>query len=220
MKRILKEIEEFISTLKLLFLKGFFLIFPISITLFILHFSYNLISNWTKPFRKFIPNTLLNIPEIEIILIVLFIIFIGILVKIFILSPIIHFYFEKLISKIPLIRTIYSAAKTLVDFFNVPNLKSSRQKVVLIQFPKKGYFNLAFQLESVENDYAKILPKTGEFSEKKYFKVFMPNSPNPASGYFLLLPEDEIIQTNLTFEEAIKAIVSCGIITPESIKNN
>ena len=46
----------------------------------------------------------------------------------------------------------------------------------------------------------------------------MPNSPNPTSGYFLVMPEDEIVHTNMTFDEAIKTIVSCGLITPESLK--
>ena len=118
-----------------------------------------------------------------------------------------------------MVRTIYSSSKILVDFFNVPNPTEVKRKVVLIEFPRKNCFNIAFLLEDACNSFEKLIPQEKKKDNLKYYKIFMPNSPNPTSGYFLILPEDEIIHTNLTFEEAIKTVVSCGLITPESLKN-
>lgn len=215
--KIFKFFEKISGFFKSLFLNGLFTILPITATIFFVNFTYNLLSHWLTPLRKFIPIRLHQIPGIEFILVTLLILAIGVVVKIFIVAPIIH-YFEKVISKIPLIRTIYSAVKTLAQFFNVPNVKKANKKVVLIQFPKKDFYNIAFQLESADNDFKKLIPLPAKEKERKFYKVFMPNSPNPATGYFLILPEDEIIPTNMTFEEAIKTVVSCGIITPEQMK--
>jgi uncharacterized membrane protein len=143
----------------------------------------------------------------------------GVFLKIFIAKPIIH-YFENLIDKIPLIRVIYSAAKILVDFFKFPSSTAKPKKVVLIPYPRNGQFHLAFLLESADSTYKKLLPASHcEDPNEKYYKVFMPNSPNPTSGYFFIMPERDIIHTDITFEEAIKTLVSCGLITPESLKN-
>ncbi|MBD3273428.1 DUF502 domain-containing protein [Candidatus Dependentiae bacterium] len=216
--KIIKFFEKIIGFFKSLFLNGLFTILPITATIFFAHFTYNLLSHWLIPLRKFIPIKLHQIPGIEFLLVTLLILTIGIIARIFIIAPIIN-YFEKLISKIPLIRTIYSAVKTLAQFFNVPNIRKTSKKVVLIQFPKKGFYNIAFQLESAKEDFQKLIPLPAkEKTNKNFYKVFMPNSPNPASGYFLILSEDEIIPTNMTFEEAIKTVVSCGIISPQSIR--
>jgi uncharacterized membrane protein len=158
-----------------------------------------------------------KIPGSEFILVTLFILMLGFFLKVFFISPIVH-WFENLIKKIPFIRNVYSASKALVNFFNVPERTSKKRKVILIEFPRRGLFNIAFLLESATDDFQNLIPKEKLIPGKKYFKVFMPNSPTPTSGYFLTLCEDEIIPTDITFEEAIKAIVSCGLITPESIR--
>jgi uncharacterized membrane protein len=124
-----------------------------------------------------------------------------------------------LIDRIPFIRIVYSAAKILVDFFKMPSSTAKPKKVVLIPYPRNGQFHLAFLLESADDTYKKLLPPTHCLNpNEKYFKVFMPNSPNPTSGYFFIMPECDIIHTNISFEEAIKTLVSCGLITPESLK--
>ncbi len=217
--KIFKMFEKIGKFFKSLFLNGLFTILPITATIFFVSFTYNLLSHWLMPLRQFIPIRLHQIPGIEFVLVTLLIVAIGIVVKIFIVAPIIH-YFEKLISKIPLIRTIYSAVKALAQFFNVPNVKKANKKVVLIQFPRKDFYNIAFQLESADDDFKQLMPLPAKEKERKFYKVFMPNSPNPTTGYFFILPEDEIIPTDITFEEAIKTLVSCGIITPKSMKKH
>lgn len=215
--KIIQKLEKTISFTKSMFFNGLFTLLPITATIFFVSFTFNLLGHWFSPLKKIEPIFLQKVPGIEIIIVTLFILLIGALVKFLIITPIIH-HFEKIIDKIPLIRTIYSSAKILGDFFRVSSPNSQNKKVVLVEFPKKGTFNMAFLLESAEDNFGKIIKN--KYEDKKYFKVFMPNSPNPSTGFFLVLPEEDIIDTNITFEEAIKAIVSCGLITPETLKRN
>lgn len=180
-------------------------------------FIYSTAARWLIPLRELEPRLLQKIPGSEFVIITIFIILAGLLVRLFILEPIIH-WGERLINKIPFIRTVYKSSKILVDFFNVPDPTTVKRKVVLIEYPRKGSYNIAFLFESADDSFAKIIPEAHKQNGRKYFKVFMPNSPNPTSGYFFILPEDEIIHTNMSFEEAIRTVVSCGLITPESLK--
>lgn len=211
-------LEKIFAKIKKLFLRGFFTLLPIVATIVIIDFIYNLIAKWLFPLKNFEPLYLQKIPGIEFILVTLFILVIGALAKFLIITPIIH-HFEKVINKIPFIRTIYSSAKTLVDFFSMRSQKIETKKVVLIEYPNKGFFHLAFLLEEAFDNYQKIIPNKEYTSGKKFYKVFMPHSPNPTGGYFFILSQDMIVNTDITFEEAIKALVSCGLITPESLKN-
>lgn len=215
--KILEHIEHFFSTIKSLFLNGLFTILPITATVFFVHFTYTTLLRWLAPLKQIEPVFLQHIPGSELIVVTLLIFLIGAFIKLFVISPLIH-KIENIIDRIPLIRSIYSSAKTMVNFFNVPASSRATRKVVLIEFPKKGFYNIAFLLESAENNFSKVLPEKAKTDGKKYFKVFMPNSPTPTSGYFFVLPEDELIHTDITFEEAIKAIVSCGLITPDTIR--
>ena len=139
------------------------------------------------------------------------------MLRIFILKSLIS-RIENLITRIPLIRPIYSSAKVLVDWMNEPNPTTAEKTVVLIEFPRKGCYNIAFLLQSARNNFETLLPESER--QHDYYKVFMPNSPNPSSGFFLIVRRDEIIDTDISFEDAIKTIVSCGIYTPTALGGN
>jgi len=209
-------IRRCISSFKSIFLHGLFTLIPITATIFIIHFVYSFMSSWLDPLRRVEPELLQAIPASEIVIVTLLIFLVGGFLKLFLLDPIVH-YFERLLYKIPLVRTIYSSAKKLVEFFNVPMHDEVRQ-VVLIEYPRAGYHNLAFLLGPAKDDFGKLLANAGKVAEgEEYVRVFMPNSPNPSSGYFFILPKRSVIHTDITFEEAIKTIVSCGLIVPDSL---
>jgi uncharacterized membrane protein len=205
-------ITDTFRKIKSLFLHGLFTIFPIAATIVIVNFCYSIVAHWIAPLKLLAPRYIRHIPGIELMMVLTAIIIVGALLRIFILGPVVY-RFEKLIKKIPLIRIIYSSSKILVDFFNIPTAKAVEKKVVLIEFPRKGCYNLAFLLDGADHSFGTLLP----YNETGYVKVFMPNSPNPTSGYFFIIPRNEIINTTISFEEAIKTIVSCGIHTPESL---
>ncbi len=211
--------NKILHNIKTLFLSGLFTIIPIAATLFFINFMYGLFSRIIGPLRQIEPLFLQKIPGSEFALVMLLILTTGIILKIFIAHSLVH-YAESLIAKIPLVRIVYSSAKIVVDFFKLSDTtKTIQRRVVLIPYPKKGQYHLAFLLESASDTYEKIIPEEAkQYPGERYCKVFMPNSPNPTSGYFFIMPEDEIISTNITFEEAIKALASCGLITPESLK--
>lgn len=207
-----------VKALKGLFLSGLFTIIPLGLTLFFLNFAYNFTYKLLTPLRSLAPAFLHGIPGMEFIIATVLIIVVGALLRFLVIDALIE-HFEKAITQIPLVRIVYSASKMLVDFFKMPSSSSVSRRVVLIQYPRACNYHLAFLLESAEDSYQKIVPEMWKKSpEERYVKVFMPNSPNPTTGYFFILPEDEVVYTDITFEEAVKTLVSCGLITPESLK--
>lgn len=215
--KITKLIHSFFSHLKSLFLSGLFTLLPIIFTVFTITFTYSFIAQKLEPLRRMQPLYLQKIPGFEFVTIVLCILGLGFLLKLVFVTPMVH-WFEKIIKKIPIVRSIYTSSKILVNFFSAPDSKEKKRKVVLIEFPRPGLFNIAFLLEPATDNFQKLIPAEKIRPNSTYYKIFMPNSPNPTSGYFLILPESEITHTNLTFDEAIKAVVSGGLVTPESLK--
>ena len=213
-----QPLKNVIIEIKNLFVSGLLTIIPIAATLFFVNFAYNFLFRCLEPLYRIEPLFLKKIPGSQFFIVVFLIVLIGILIKVVVAKTFIY-YFERLIHRIPLIRVIYSSAKILVDFFKIPSSKAKSKKVVLIPYPRDGQYHLAFLLESADDSYKNLLQGTQFFRpDEKYFKVFMPNSPNPTTGYFFIMHESDIINTDITFEEAIKTLVSCGLITPESLK--
>lgn len=209
---MIRLIEQFYMSLKSLFLRGFLTIIPITATIVITHAGYTTISHWLAPLKKYVPSLLANIPGIEFAVITFFILAVGALLRLFVFAPVIH-YSERIINKIPLVRIIYSSAKILVDFFSLTRHGNTGKQVVLVPFPYKTSYKMAFLLGPA--DYLDVyIPKPAETPDAEYCRVFMPHSPNPTSGFFLIIPKADIIPTDLSFEDALKAIVSCGIYIP------
>ncbi len=209
-------LERSYSFIKTIFLSGLFTIIPIAFTLFFINFAYGFVYKILTPLRQLESVFLQNIPGFEFIIATALILTLGIILKFFLVHWFMH-YIDQIIEKIPLVRIVYSSAKILVNFFQInKKITPMAKKVVLIQYPREKNYHIAFLLESVDDTYGLILPKTS--SNERYYKVFMPHSPSPMTGYFFILPECDIIHTDITFEEAIRSIVSCGLITPESLK--
>lgn len=221
MNKLWRFFEGTFNFFKSLFFNGLVTLLPITATIFFVSFTYKLLMRWLLPLRRFLPELLSNVPAIEILLFIVVVMAFGAFLKFFIVLPIIH-WFEKLIIKIPLVRTVYSSAKTVVDFFNVSQqAEKSMQKVVLVEYPRKHIYSIGFLLEADSSYYQKLIDHHESPQGRPgrgVVKVFVPSSPNPTTGYFLLMPRSEIIPTNITFEEAIKVVVSCGLITPDSLQ--
>ena len=215
---LFERLKSVIAYVRSVFLSGLFTVIPIAATLFFINFLYGLIARLLVPLRLLEPAYLQAIPGSEFVLVMLVILGIGVVLKVFLVNRLIGFL-EELVNRIPLVRIVYSAAKILVDFFRVSDSSLAlRRQVVLIPYPKKGQYHLAFLLESAADTYEPIIPDQAKHHPgERYVKVFMPNSPNPTTGYFFIMPESDVILIDITFEEAIKTLVSCGLITPESL---
>jgi uncharacterized membrane protein len=113
---------------------------------------------------------------------------------------------ENIVLKIPLARTIYTATKQVTSAISIQENKSFTS-VALVEFPRKGLYAVGFLTGTIQDS-----------SGTTYCKVFIPTTPNPTTGFFELVPINDVIQTEMTIEEAFKIIISGGIVAPEILK--
>ena len=199
-----KAKKSLLSSLRNNFIAGVVVLIPIGITLYLTVFIINISSKLIP--KEINPNHYLpyNIPGLEILIAVFLITIIGWISLSFIGKRLFNF-FEAILNKIPIIRTIYSAVEQLIETFT--SSKSDKKTVVLVEYPRKGVYAVGFATK--EN--------TGEIKKKaskELLNVFVPTTPNPTSGFLLMFPKEEVIFLDLTFEEASKFIVSAGSFNP------
>ena len=199
-----KPKKSILSSLRNNFIAGVVVLIPIGITLYLTLFIINISSKLIP--KEINPNHYLpyNIPGLEILIAILLITIIGWISLSFIGKRLFNF-FETILNKIPIIRTIYSAVEQLIETFT--SSKSDKKTVVLVEYPRKGVYAVGF---ATKENTGEIRKKAG----KELLNVFVPTTPNPTSGFLLMFPKEEVIFLDLTFEEASKFIVSAGSFNP------
>ena len=185
------------------FITGVVVLIPIGITIY-LTILITSISSKILP-KEINPNHYLpyNIPGLEIIITLFLITFIGWLSLSFIGKRLLNL-FNKVLKRIPILRTIYSAILQMTETFTKTD---NKKNVVLVEYPRKGTWAVGFATK--EN--------SGEITDKlnrKLINVFVPTTPNPTRGFLLMFPKEEVVYLDLTFEEASKFIVSAGTSNP------
>ena len=196
------------KTLKQIFLTGLAVTIPIGLTLYILFFLIDIMDGLLKVIPvKYHPDTLLgaHIPGLGIIVTVALIFICGLVTKSYVGDKIVRSG-EDLVDRIPFVRNIYKGIKQISDNMFVDQ-RSSFKKVVLVEFPRKGIYTIGFVtgMPSIE-----VQKKTGQNS----ISVFVPTTPNPTSGYLIIVPEEDLVHMDMSVEEALTFIISVGIITP------
>ena len=201
-----KKKKSFALKLRNYFITGVIVLIPIGFTLylskFLLNFSTKLVPSGLNP-NTYLPY---SIPGIEIILTVIFITIIGGLSLSFIGKKFLQFI-DDLFKKIPILRTIYSAIGQMTDSFR--NQEGNKKSVVLLQYPRKDVWAVGF---ATKENSGEIKSKTN----KNLVNVFVPTTPNPTSGFLLMIPKKDLIYLDMTFEEASKFIVSAGTSKPKN----
>jgi len=186
------------------FITGVLVLIPIIITiyltLFLIKISSKILPKELNP-DHYLPY---NIPGLEILISLSLITFIGWLSLTFIGKKFINF-FEHVLNRIPILRTIYSSAEQLIENFS--QNKKSKKSVVLVQYPREGIWAVGF---ATKENTGRIKSAIGE----ETISVFVPTTPNPTSGFLLMFPKKDVIFLDLNFEEASKFIVSAGSISP------
>lgn len=199
-------IVQILHELWSLFLTGLFAILPITLTIAVFTLTFRIVQGWLEPLKQFQIPFLSSIPYSEVILAIIIIVVAGTLYNILILRPIIH-VIENLFGKVPLVRTVFSGIKKLVEAFSFQD-KASFSQVVMVEFPRAGIYSIGF----LAGEFA---PELSPDKSQKYFSVFIPTTPNPTSGFLVLVPGNQISTLNLTRQEAMALIISGGIIQPE-----
>lgn len=113
---------------------------------------------------------------------------------------------EALLARIPLVRSIYAATKQLAETVFSSGGQSFR-KVLLIEYPRKGLWTLAFQTGTEQGEAQR---KVG----REVINVYVPTTPNPTSGFFLMVPREEVVELEMSVDEGLKMLISMGAIVP------
>jgi len=197
--------RSFFAKIRNYFIAGIVTLIPIGITVYVTIFLVSISSKMLP--KEINPNHYLpyNIPGVEIIISLLLITLIGWLSLSFIGKSLLNL-FNKILKKIPILRTIYSALGQMTETFTKTD--KEKKNVVLVEYPRKGSWAVGF---ATKENSGEISNKT----KKNLINVFVPTTPNPTSGFLLMFPKEEIIYLDLTFEEASKFIVSAGTSNPK-----
>ena len=195
-----KNKKSLFSRLRNNFIAGIVVLIPIGITLYLTLFLIK-ISGKIIP-KRINPNNYLpfDVPGVEILIALFIITFIGWLSLSFIGKK----FFEILnnfLQKIPILRTIYSAIGQMTESFTKSD--NGEKSVVLLEYPRKGIWVVGF---ATKENHGIIKEKVNE----ELVNVFVPTTPNPTSGFLLMLPKKDLIYLNVSFEQASKFIVSAG----------
>jgi len=190
------------SNIRSRILTGILVVVPLGITLWILWFFFRLVDRILQPVLE---ATLgYRIPGLGFILTLILLYGIGLFASWVLGRRLIHLG-ESLLKRIPLVKSIYTSAKKVIEVLSLPKSQAFK-RVVLIEYPRKGLWVPAFV--------------TGELYDqngRKFLRVYVPTTPNPTSGMLEIVPEDEVFETNISVEDGVKMIVSGGILSPDQI---
>ncbi|MCH9643555.1 MAG: DUF502 domain-containing protein [Gammaproteobacteria bacterium] len=189
------------------FIGGLIVWLPIWATFIVVRFLVNIFDSSTKLLPdRFQPDTLfgVHIPGIGVALTIIVILLTGLIFTNFLGNRILAFW-EKLLARIPLIRSIYSAVKQVTQTILHPKGNSFR-KVMLIEYPRKGIWSIGFLTSTNLN-----LSPVGE----EAFTIFIPTTPNPTSGFLMVVPASDARELDMSVEEALRMIISLGVVMPD-----
>ena len=191
--------------MKRYFIAGLLVWLPLAVTIWVIRFLVTTMDGVLPPWM--IPEVIerYHIPGAGLAAVLLLVFGTGVLVANFIGERLVRWW-ELLLARIPIVRTIYSSVKQVSDTVLSPNGQAFR-KAVLVQYPREGSWTIAFLTGAPGLGVIEHLP--GE-----YVSVYVPTTPNPTSGFFLLMPKSEVVGLDMSVDAALKYIVSMGVVAP------
>ena len=197
--------------MKKYFITGLLIWIPLSITFSVLALIINTLDGWVLPWLPLHlqPQTVLgfDIPGLGGILCT-FILFATGVIGANVLGQRIVRLWEALLSRIPVVKSLYYSVKQVSDTLFSSNGKAFR-KALLVQYPREGIWTIAFLTGEPNSDIAQCL-------HGEHVSVYVPTTPNPTSGFFLMLPAADVIELDMSVDEALKYIISMGVVAPPS----
>jgi uncharacterized membrane protein len=181
---------------------------PIGVTIFVVRILIGLMDKSLVFLpRDFRPEQWLGfaIPGLGIILTFLLLLFTGLFAANFVGRYMVALW-ESVLERIPVVRSIYSGAKNFAEIV-LSDSSQSFKKVLLIEYPRKGIYTLAFQAGS---QLGEVQERTGE----DVVCTFVPTTPNPTSGFIVMVPKSEVIELDMEVDAAIKMVMSLGVVVP------
>ena len=175
---------------------GLIALMPIIATYWIIKLLFEFLDRLAQPLLAVIG---IQIPGLGIILTILFIFIIGLFVT-NVLGRTILKWSEIIVARVPIVSTIYNSIKQITGAFSGSTAKSF-QRVILIEYPRRNLWTMAFVTNESKN-------KKGDI----FYHLFVPTTPNPTSGVFIIVPKKDAIHPNISVESGLRTIVSGGII--------
>ena len=199
--------------LKKYFLTGLLVVVPITMTLLVLRWLFHFINNLLVTILPEVlrPEVLYGVPVpgISLVATLLLILLVGILAANIFGRSLVTFS-EELVDRIPFVKGVYTLFKQVADTV-LKRDHGAFRKVVLIEYPRKGIWSVAFVTGKSSGEVQRV-------TAEDVVNVFVPTTPNPTSGFYVLVPEKDLIPLKMTVEEAFKLIISGGMVTPPDKK--
>ncbi len=145
------------------------------------------------------------IPGLGLVLTLIILLLTGVLAANFVGRSLVGFW-ERMLERIPIVRSVYSATKNFAEIV-FSDSDQSFKKVLLIEYPRKGLYGLAFQTAT---NLGEVQGRVGE----EVVCTFVPTTPNPTSGFIIIVPKKDVIELDMDVDEALKMIISLGVVVP------
>ena len=192
------------------FLTGILVMTPLILTIYVAWAFITFVDNLVVPIvpYDYRPSNYLpfSIPGLGLIIVFIFTTFVGLLATGLFGRTLIRVW-ENVLNRMPVVRSVYSAIKQILETVMATQSDAFRQ-AVLVQYPRKDIWAIGFVTGSTKGEVGKRV-------DKKMVNVFMPTTPNPTSGFLLFFPEEDLIFLNMSVEDALKLVVSGGMVVPK-----
>ena len=214
------------ASLRASFLTGIVVIAPVGLTVWLIWTVIGWVDGFVWPFvpQAYQPEALLNrflgirdasdpdwisvnVRGVGVIVFLLFTLLVGWIAKGLIGRSLVR-YAESLVERVPVVRSIYSGVKQIAEtVFNQED--RSVEKACLIQYPRKGIWAIGFISTTAKGEISRRAETGG-----RLMSIFVPTTPNPTSGFLLFFPEEDVIELDMTVEQAAKLVISAGLVYP------
>lgn len=195
------------------FVTGLLIWVPLGITLWVLHW---LVSTMDQSLLLLPPVFQteswlgMHVPGMGVVLTLLVVFVTGLVAANFLGQRLLR-YWETVLGRIPVVKSIYNSVKQVSDTLFSPSGHAFR-KALLVQYPRPGSWTIAFLTGIPGGDVANHL-------HGEYLSIYVPTTPNPTSGFFLMMPKADVIELNMSVDEALKYIISMGVVAPKARKS-
>ncbi|HZT61628.1 MAG TPA: DUF502 domain-containing protein [Burkholderiales bacterium] len=196
--------------MKKILITGLLIWIPLAITLWVLELIVSTMDQSLLLLPpQYQPHTLIGyqIPGLGALLTVVVVFVTGALASNILGRRLLRFW-EGILGRIPVVKTIYSGVKQVSDTLFAPGGQAF-SKALLVQYPREGSWTIAFLTGRPGGDVANHL-------RGDYVSVYVPTTPNPTSGFFLMMPRAEVIELDMTVDDALKYVISMGVVSPDT----
>jgi uncharacterized membrane protein len=209
--------SHIVARLRGYFLTGLIVVGPVAITIYVFLWFINLVDGWVKPLlpEAYLPDNYLPfpVPGVGLIVGIIALIFVGALTANLFGRTIVS-YGEMMLDRMPVVRGVY---RLLKQIFQTVFSKSgtSFKRVGLIEFPRRGLYTIVF----ISSDPpAEVKDKVG--NGESWMTVFMPNAPNPTTGFVIFIPASEVMMLDMAIEDGVKMVISAGLVSPDQARED